>query len=196
MKKLIIGIFALVLFQSQSLKAESMYMGVDYLSSTIDTGVTNISSKLDEKDTGYSIFAGLPVDENLSIEVSYQDFGEASLSGVSGNQFKIDGTTYEFTKTASLTVGADSIAVAAKSKHQINDNVSIYGKIGLHNWESTFGVSVGTASADVKEDGTDILYGAGIEANFNNLVFRAGYSLYDFDGDDVTSINAGLAYKF
>ena len=196
MKKLFTVIVSISIFLTQSLKAESMYMGVDYLSSTIDTGVTNISSKLDEKDTGYSIFAGLPVDENLSIEVSYQDFGEASLSGVSGNQFKYDGATYQFTKTATLTLGADSIAVAAKSKHQINDNVSIYGKIGLHNWESTFGVSVGTSSADVKADGTDILYGAGIEANFNNLVFRAGYSLYDFDGDDVESINAGLAYKF
>ena len=62
-----------------------MYIGIDYLNNTIDTGITNISSNLDEEDSGYSLYAGLPLNENLDFEVSYNDFGEASLSGVSGN---------------------------------------------------------------------------------------------------------------
>ena len=59
-------------------------MGVDYLKSSIDTGVTNISSTLKEDDSGYSIYLGWPINEGFDFEMSYQDFGEASLSGNTG----------------------------------------------------------------------------------------------------------------
>ena len=196
MKKIVIAFFALALFTSQSLKAEGFYIGLDYLNSKIDTGVTNISSRLDEKDTGYSLYAGMPINENLDVEISYQDFGEASLSGVSGNQFTVGGTTYEFNQTATLKASADSYGIAAKPKYKINENVTVYGKLGLHSWDTTFTVSGTTVAGSESADGTDIFYGAGIQANFNNLVARIGYTIYDLDGEDVDSINAGLAYKF
>ena len=196
MKKIIIAMFALALFTSQSLKAEGFYIGLDYLNTKIDTGVTNISSSLDEKDTGYSLYAGMPINENLDVEISYQDFGEASLSGVSGNQFTVGGTTYEFNQTATLKASADSYGIAAKPKYKINENVTVYGKLGLHSWDSTFTVSGTTVAGSQSADGTDIFYGAGIQANFNNLAARIGYTIYDLDGEDVDSINAGLAYKF
>ena len=196
MKKIIIAILALALFTSQSLKAEGFYIGLDYLNTKIDTGVTNISSSLDEKDTGYSLYAGMPINENLDVEISYQDFGEASLSGVSGNQFTVGGTTYEFNQTATLKASADSYGIAAKPKYKINENVTVYGKLGLHSWDTTFTVSGTTVAGSESADGTDIFYGAGIQANFNNLVARIGYTIYDLDGEDVDSINAGLAYKF
>ena len=116
MKKLILLLSIFSLLSFQSVKSEEMYIGIDYLNNEIETGVTNISSTLDEKDSGYSLYAGLPMSENMDIEVSYNDFGEASLSGVSGNQFKIGSDTYEFTATASLAVSATSIGVAAKQK--------------------------------------------------------------------------------
>ena len=196
MKKIVIAFFALALFTSQSLKAEGFYIGLDYLNTKIDTGVTNISSSLDEKDTGYSLYAGMPINENLDVEISYQDFGEASLSGVSGNQFTVGGTTYEFNQTATLKASADSYGIAAKPKYKINENVTVYGKLGLHSWDTTFTVSGTTVAGSESADGTDIFYGAGIQANFNNLVARIGYTIYDLDGEDVDSINAGLAYKF
>ena len=102
MKKTLVVILGLILFSSQSLKAEGSYVGIDYLNNKIDTGITNISSTLDETDSGYSLFYGTEFTENLDIEASYQDFGEASLSGVNGNQFKVDSTTYQFNATATL----------------------------------------------------------------------------------------------
>ena len=119
MKKLILILSILSLLGFQSVKSEEMYIGIDYLNNEIETGVTNISSTLDEKDSGYSLYAGLPMSENMDIEVSYNDFGEASLSGVSGNQFKIGSDTYEFTATASLAVSATSVGVAAKQKLEL-----------------------------------------------------------------------------
>ena len=194
MKKIVAMILCTTFFSAQSLKAD--YVGIDYLNNKIDTGITNISSKLDENDSGYSLFYGTEFTENLDIEASYQDFGEASLSGVSGNQFKIDGTTYEFNATASLSVKSSSWGAAAKPKMNLNDNVTAYGKLGIHNWKSTFGVTSTTATASEDDKGTDVYFGGGIELNYNNLIGRVGYTSFDLDGDKIQSTNIGLALKF
>ena len=196
MKKTIAIILCTTLFSAQSLKAESTYVGIDYLNNKIDTGITNISSKLDETDSGYSLFFGTEFTENLDLEYSYQDFGEASLSGVSGNQFKIGSTTYEFNATATLYQKATSWGVAAKPKMNLSDNVTAYGKLGIHNWKSTLGITSTTATASEDEKGTDVYFGGGIELSFNNLVGRVGYTSFDLDGEKINSTNFGLALKF
>lgn len=196
MKKTFLLLFVFSILNFQSVKSEQIYVGIDYLRNKIDTGITNISSNLDEKDNGYSLYTGFSVIENVDLEVSYNNFGEASLSGVSGNQFKIDGTTYEFTATATLSVKATSIGVAAKPKLQLSDGVMIYGKLGVHQWDSEFKVSSTDTSATLDDDGSDVYYGAGLEVAISNFKGRIGYSLYDLDGDDIDSINAGFILNF
>jgi len=196
MKKTLAIILCTTLFSAQSLKAEGSYVGIDYLNNKIDTGITNISSTLDESDSGYSLFFGGEITENIDLETSYQNFGEASLSGVSGNQFKVGSTTYEFNATASLSVKSSSWGAAAKPKMNLNDNVTAYGKLGIHNWKSTFGVTSTTATASEDDKGTDVYFGGGIELNYNNLIGRVGYTSFDLDGDKIQSTNIGLALKF
>ena len=196
MKKTLAIILCTTLFSAQNLKAESSYVGIDYLNNKIDTGITNISSKLDETDSGYSLFYGAEFTENLDVEASYQNFGEVSLSGVSGNQFKIDSTTYEFNATATLYQKASSWGMAAKPKMNLSDNVTAYGKLGIHNWTTTFGVTSTTVTASEDEKGTDVYFGGGLEISFDNLVGRVGYTSFDLDGDKVQSTNFGLALKF
>jgi opacity protein-like surface antigen len=195
-KKIITFFSALFLLCFQSVKAEEMYVGLDYLKNEIETGITNISSNLDEDDEGYSLYAGWPINENLDIEASYQDFGEASLSGVSGNQFKYEGTTYEFNTTATLAASATSFGFAAKPKFEISDGVMLYGKLGVHNWKSELSITSTTVTASADEDGTDVFYGGGIQVSLENLNGRVGYSKFDLDGEDVNSINLGLSYNF
>jgi len=196
MKKTIAIILCTTLFSAQSLKAESSYVGIDYLNNKMDTGITNISSTLDESDSGYSLFFGSEITENLDLETSYQNFGEASLSGVSGNQFKIGSTTYQFNATATLYQKASSWGMAAKPKINLNDNVTAYGKLGIHNWKSTLGVSSTTVTASEDDKGTDVYFGGGIELNYNNLIGRVGYTTFDLDGEKIQSTNLGIALKF
>ena len=196
MKKLVILLFTFSLLGLQSVKSEEAYIGIDYLNNEIDTGITNISSTLDEKDSGYSLYAGMPMSDTMDIEVSYNDFGEASLSGVSGNQFSLDGTTYEFNATATLAVKASSIGVAAKQKVELSEGVMLYGKVGIHQWDSELSIASTTATANADEDGTDVFYGAGLELSISNLKGRIGYSLYDLDGEDIDSLNIGFIYSF
>ena len=189
-------LFTFSLLGLQSVKSEEAYIGIDYLNNKIDTGITNISSKLDEGDSGYSLYAGMPMSDTMDIEVSYNDFGEASLSGVSGNQFKIGADTYQFTATGSLAVKATSIGFAAKPKMEIADGLTLYGKLGIHMWDSKLSIASTTVTASADEDGTDVFYGAGVEVSLANLKGRIGYSLYDMDGDDVTTLNVGVVYNF
>ena len=196
MKKLLILLFTFSLLGLQSVKSEEAYIGIDYLNNEIDTGITNISSTLDEKDSGYSLYAGMPMSDTMDIEVSYNDFGEASLSGVSGNQFSLDGTTYEFNATATLAVKASSIGVAAKQKVELSEGVMLYGKVGIHQWDSELSIASTTATANADENGTDVFYGAGLELSISNLKGRIGYSLYDLDGEDIDSLNIGFIYNF
>ena len=195
MKKIMLTLLAFFMLSFQSVKSEEMYIGIDYLNNEIDTGITNVSSTLDEKDNGYSIYAGLPMNENLDFEVSYNDFGEASLSGNNGDEFILDGTTYAFTTTASIKASATSIGFAAKPKVEVSDGVVLYGKLGVHKWESEFNIVSTDTTTNADDDGTDMFYGAGIEVNLANLKGRIGYSVYDVD-DDVDSINVGFSYNF
>ena len=196
MKKLVILLFTFSLLSFQSVKSEEFYIGIDYLNNEMDSGITNISSTLDEKDNGYSLYAGMPISDTMDIEVSYNDFGESSLSGVSGNQFIYEGTTYEFNATATLAVKASSIGVAAKQKYELSEGVMLYGKLGVHQWDSELSIASTTATANADEDGTDVFYGVGLEVNLANLKGRVGYSMYDLDGEEVDSINVGFSYNF
>ena len=195
MKKFLIAIFAFSILSSQSVKSE-IYVGIDYLKNKFDSGITNISSTLDEEDNGFSLYTGFPLNDNLDFEVSYNDFGESSLSGVSGNQFKFEGTTYEFNTTATLAASATSIGFAAKPKLDLGEGITLFGKLGVHNWDSEFEITSTTATASEDDEGSDVYYGAGIEIDLVNIKGRFGYSLYDLDGEDVDSMNAGLIIKF
>ena len=196
MKKLVILLFTFSLISFQSVKSEEFYIGIDYLNNEIETGVTNVSSTLDEKDNGYSLYAGMPISDTMDIEVSYNDFGESSLSGVSGNQFIYEGTTYEFNATATLAVKASSMGVGVKQKYELSEGVMLYGKLGVHQWDSELSIASTTATANADEDGTDVFYGVGLEVNLAKLKGRVGYSMYDLDGEEVDSINVGFSYNF
>ena len=132
----------------------------------------------------------------MESEISYNDCGEASLDGVSGDQCKIGSDTYECTATASLAVRANSIGVAAEQKLELTEGVMLYGKLGVHQWDSEFSVSSTDASASLDDDGADVFYGAGLEVSMSNLKGRIGYSIYDLDGEDIDSLNVGFILNF
>jgi Outer membrane protein beta-barrel domain len=174
----------------------NVYLGAEYNRNTINTGITNISSSLDEKDYGYSIFLGTEINKYLDVEIAYNDFGKASLSGVSGNQFKINGTTYQFNKSATFELSATSYALAFRPKIEVTKNLDLVGILGVHRWDSTFDASSGTTSGSVSASGTDPFYGIGAKVNFDNLSVGLNYTKYEFDSDRVKSLGLRASYKF
>ena len=91
MKKFIVA--AIAAFIPSVASAEGFYLSALYGSTSLDTGVdTVVGTTLEEDDTGYAFAIGNEIDDNVSIEGFYIDFGEASLRGDNGDTFVLDGT--------------------------------------------------------------------------------------------------------
>jgi len=149
----------------------------------IGGGVGSVDAGLDDisdfgSATGVELIVGSKINENLSIEASYLDFGEASDSF-----------------TPIWRVSADSLTFGALAIAPVNENVNLFIKLGLHLWDvSITDDEFGTFFTD---DGTDIFFGAGVEFIVGEKVsLGVRYNSYDFDGNDVTmfSINAFIGF--
>jgi hypothetical protein len=194
--KIIALMISLIAIPTFAFSQAKYYVGAEYTKNKIDTGVSNISSRLDEEDNGYSIFFGLPINKDFDVELSYNNFGEASLSGVSGNQFRLNGTTYEFNQTATIKAEAKSYGVAVKPKLNINKNLDLVGTLGAHKWDSDLSVRGTTASGSGSDDGVDLFYGVGLKGNFDNFSVGLNYNIYKLDDEEVKSMGIRVSAAF
>ena len=194
--KIIALIISLIAMPTFAYSQAKYYVGAEYNKNKIDTGISNISSRLDEEDNGYSIFFGSSIDKNFDVEVSYNNFGETSLSGVTGNQFRYGGTLYEFTSAGTLTAEATSFGIAVKPKLNINKNFDLVATLGAHRWESDLTASSSSGKASATEDGIDLFYGVGLKGNFDTFSVGLNYNIYKLDDEDVTSMGIRVSAAF
>ena len=196
MKKFVIA--AIAAFIPSVASAEGFYVGALYGSTTIDTGVdTVVGATLDEDDSGYAFVIGNEIDENISLEGFYIDFGEAALKGDSGDTFDLDGTSYVFNTSATIKATATSMGVAGKLHFDMAEKLNGFFKLGMHSWDSEVTTAAATASATTTDDGIDILMGIGAEYDVSEKVaFVVGYDKYTLDDDDVTFLNGGIKIRF
>ena len=196
MKHLIATISLLLLPMTAS--ADGWYAGIAGGSTNVDTGITAVNgATLDETGTGTSVFIGKEVNETLSVEGFYTDLGEASISGDNGDTFTLQGTAYQFTSTASITISAKTMGIAGKAGFDMGDNFRGYVKGGFHSWDAEAKIAAGTASASTKTDGTDIVWGVGAEYMMGEkTALLLGYDNYKLDDESVTFLHAGIRFKF
>ena len=190
---LVISLIAMPTFANSQAK---YYVGAEYTKNKIDTGISNVSSKLDEEDNGYSIFIGSSINKDFDIELSYNNFGEASLSGVEGNQFSYRGTDYIFTDTGTIKAEATSFGIAVKPKLNINKNFDLVATLGAHRWESDLTARSAGTKDSTTEDGIDLFYGVGLKGNFDTFSVGLNYNIYKLDSEDVTSMGIRVSAAF
>ena len=187
----------LLIFGVNTAGANQYYVGLDFNEVEVNTGIKNISSNLDEEDTILKFTGGYRLDNNISLEAFYLDFGEASLSGVSGNRFSYGGTTYEFNQTAKIALTVDTIGIGARYNIFNEGKSTLYGIAGIHSYDVSLSVDAGTSSTSVTETGNDPYYGFG----YNYLVadgikLNLSYQNYEFDNDNVDGFLIGIQYDF
>jgi hypothetical protein len=194
--KIIALMISLIAMPTFAYSQAKYYVGAEYTKNKIDTGISNISSILDEEDNGYSIFFGSPINKDFDVEVSYNNFGEASLSGVNGNQFRYGGTTYVFTGAGTIKAEATSFGVAVKPKLNINKNFDLVATLGAHRWESDLTASSTSGKATETDEGIDLFYGVGLKGNFDTFSVGLNYNIYKLDSEDVTSMGIRVSAAF
>jgi len=184
---------SLLAFSSISYANPDRYFGVSIGNSEFDSGITTSTATLDEEDSNFKLLFGSQINENFAIELSYHDYGESSLKGTTGDMFAIDGELLQFIQDGTVIVSGDSLAISGVFTHELTPSISALGRVGLSMWNSEAEVSTSSASASVEDDGTDLLYGLGLQARIgSNSWIRAEYESHE----DIELLNIGFIAYF
>ncbi|HXS91770.1 MAG TPA: outer membrane beta-barrel protein [Steroidobacteraceae bacterium] len=139
-------------------------------------------SGVDDSDTGFKIFGGYTFTENWGVEVSYFDFGEASVSA--GN--------------SSASVGITGLSASAVGRLPVNDMFAVYGKLGFASYDVDldFNNVPGFGSGHLSDSDSDLIYGVGGALSFGgNFEARLEYEALNVDGD-ASMISVSGLFRF
>ena len=93
--------------------------------------------------------------------------------------------------------GGSVYGLAAVFFIPVTDKFSPFVKAGFQVWDLEADVTSSAGNATLSDDGTDPFFGVGFEATVaEGFKLRAEYELYDFDGDDVEFLSAGLTIAY
>jgi OOP family OmpA-OmpF porin len=146
------------------------------------TKVGDDISGVDDSDTGFKIFGGYTFTENWGVEVSYFDFGEASVSA--GN--------------SSASVGVTGLSASAVGRLPVNDMFAVYGKLGFASYDVDldFNNVPGFGSGHLSDSDSDLIYGVGGALSFGgNFEARLEYEALNVDGD-ASMISVSGLFRF
>jgi hypothetical protein len=197
MKKTLVVILGLILFSSQSLKAEETYIyggaklfnyGIENSDlqeinkSLIALGFSSSLTKTDNSGIGFDIGAGFNLSENLALEVGYVNYGT----------LEVNTTTTGPVENLKLEIKGTGFTGAGVIKFG-DDKENFYLKGGMHSWkfDGKVTASLGSSSEPLGT-GTDIIAGAG----FNMGNWYASYDYYVIDDGSINSFGIGFKAPF
>lgn len=176
MKKLIVA--AVVLAGLVPAARAEFYIGASLTSTASDFEAAAENFESDE--LGWKAYAGWDFAEYFGIEAGYRDLGNFS----------------EGEGTASIDLDLEVIDAAARVRLPLSDIFQLYGKLGYANiaWDGEIDIENQIENFD--EDDWELFYGVGAQVNLGrNFAIRAEWEMYDVS-DDLSTLSAGLAYRF
>lgn len=183
MKKIIIILLssAATLMSAGVLAEGGFYGSLDLTRADVDFGSLN-GVDINDTDTSFGIAAGYRINENFSIELGFQDFGELNVS--------VEDTL--------IKAGADAIQLSVIGGMPVSANAGVYAEIGFNLWDADVSLSrPGFGSASISEDGSDLFYGIGAYISLSEAVnLNLVYQTHDLDDVDVEIDVLGLGFTF
>ena len=183
-------LFIMILFSTLALSKDYYFItGIN--NNKIETGITVSTASLDEDDDDMFFTIGYNYSDNLGIDISFFETGDATLSGDNGDRFTLEGTEYEFVvNNAKISVSSENIAVGLRPKAKLSEELDVFGRIGYHFYEATASASgdgITTASL-TDDDSSDFFYGFGLSYKFDNFYLNAGLEYYQLDYEYIDEI--------
>ena len=183
-------LFIMILFSTLALSKDYYFItGIN--NNKIETGITVSTASLDEDDDDMFFTIGYNYSDNLGIDISFFETGDATLSGDNGDRFTLEGTEYEFiVNNAKISVSSENIAIGLRPKAKLSEELDVFGRIGYHFYEATASASgdgITTASL-TDDDSSDFFYGLGLSYKVENFYFNMGLEYYQLDYDYIDEI--------
>ena len=158
------------------------------------------SSSMDDKDTGWKLFAGYQFNPYFAVEGGYVDLGEFSFS------------TTVTAAPAGYTTGSLSGNVKTKNGFLVDavgiwpatDKVSVFGKLGMYSIKTELSASGPSGSLTESSTDSDLHWGIGAGYDFNkNVGARLEWERFNDVGNkdktgeaNVDLLSVGIVYKF
>jgi len=209
MKKLFYLIVTIIsiglIAQTSYAETSSWYVGIGVGSSSteIESGILNDGSTIsgeskDEDDTSLSFFIGYEVNDNISVEGGYINFGEANATGTS------DGTGFFWWPGAvEMKFEATAIFLDIMGKYSINDRFDLFGKAGIYDADLDVDLTDSWGTISESDSNTGLLFGVGLSCSFNEKISgRASWTRFNDVGDgdlfesDVDILGLDLVFSF
>lgn len=182
--------------------AEGFYVGLNVGQASYDVTLNDAadlddgsltSASLDDSDTSLSFTLGYQITPNFSLEGGYIDLGEFAFNATSNGS----GFLYP-AGPVGVKVETDGLFFDVKGQVPLNEQFSLYGKLGLLNWDTDVKVSLSIGSASVPVDSdNDVFFGIGGSFNINNsMALNVDYTLYELEDLDVDVLSVGIQYSF
>ena len=157
-----------------------------------DAGFTILGTSEDDSDKGLKIFGGYRINKNVALEAAWIDLGDYTGS--------IAAELLSFPVTLKLKGEVDGLAFAVIGRLPVNDRVSVFGKLGMFDWDTDFTLeAVGIYSESFDDGGTDPIYGIGLSYDvWDRVAIRVEWERFTDLGDeiDVDMLSLGISQRF
>ena len=162
-----------------------MYFGVGVGKTSTDT--TNVvieatSYAFKYEEVSYRALIGKRLNDNMSVELQYTDFTKDN--------------TIEKNSTWTAYMSVSSIGVSGVYHFNPQADFSPFVKLGVSAWDVDLTIKNMTTgvSANGDEDGTDVLYGVGVDGKITDTMkYRVEFERLD---EDIDSVSAGVLFDF
>ena len=164
--KLKIYLSIILLFGSNSLAISGGSNSSTGAHPYIGVSFGNVDSDFSRNDDlGLKLFGGYRINRNFAAEAGYVNFGDETGSR-----------------------GQDTLYVSVLGIAPINNQFSIFGKVGFHSWDD-----------DVRNsDGTDLMWGFGVSYKLDKKIsFRLEHEIFeDAAVDEISLTSVGVSIAF
>lgn len=188
MRIILIAVTALLSISINAYAGDNgVYVGAALGRSSIDTDVAFFGFNFKDEDTGYKLIGGFRPLDRFGLEINYVDFG----SIVFDNRATVgDGVRTEY----------EAQAIDAFAMGYIGGPfVEVFGKLGLVAWDADAVLQGGFPGVDLRDsdNGTDLVYGAGVQAQLGSWAARLEYEAFDVpDTDKLELWSLGVTLTF
>jgi OOP family OmpA-OmpF porin len=158
-----------------------------YLGAGVGASEFKSGDWVDDSDSGYKLIAGFRLLDSFALEVNYLDFGKGHA------------TVYGSCPSGQCPIGAAPVEATAFSGFAVGflhfPLLDAFAKLGLASADTKAIVN----SMSIKEDTTDVAWGAGVQAHFGSLALRGEFEQYKLKiagEQDVQLLSISFLYTF
>jgi len=171
----------LLLVVPTTAQAAEVYVGFGVGSGVDATTLESGSFEPESSGDRFKLLLGWDLGQHLGVEAAYYDFGKQRLVAIADYGFDSSTDGYSAAVSGRLPFG----------------RVTLFGKVGLLTWQEDGTIVTLAGSSDFSEEGTDLVFGAGLRVRVaRGFELRGEWERFEFGEHSSDGIWGTILYRF